>query len=277
MFSRGGKKRTLNRLTTGILLLLTLYGGLLQAEERLRLATTTSTDNTGLLATLHPPFESQYGVKIDVIAVGTGKALRLGKNGDVDLVMVHAPEAEQQFVDQGYGVARLPVMHNDFVLLGPPQDPASVKTATGIAEALQLISKHQAPFISRGDDSGTHKKEMSLWTATGVKPTGHWYLAAGQGMGAVIKIADDKRAYTLADRGTFLAFRDKISLTIVSAGTRELFNPYHVILVNEKRHPHVKTALAQSYADYIRGPQGQGIIRDFRKSGEPLFKPDVIH
>ncbi len=258
-------------------LLLSLCSTASEAEQRLRLATTTSTDNSGLLAVLHPPFEKKLGVKVDVIAVGTGKALRLGANGDVDLVMVHAPEAENQFIAQGYGLKRLPVMHNDFVLLGPDGDPAAVKNTESIAEAMRQIRRSEATFVSRGDDSGTHKKELSLWKAANVKPMGNWYLAAGQGMGAVLKIADDKEAYALSDRGTYLAFKDKITLNIVSSGAPELFNPYHVILINPEKHAHVKTKLAESYADYVRGPEGQRIIKNFRKSGEQLFQPDVIN
>ncbi len=250
--------------------------GLVNAQERLRLATTTSTDNSGLLAVLHPPFEKQYEINVDVIAVGTGKALRLGENGDVDVVMVHAPAAEISFVEKGYGVDRLPVMHNDFVLLGPQNDPAGVGDATTLNQALQKLSVSGNYFVSRGDDSGTHKKEMSLWRAAGMSPGGNWYMAAGQGMGAVIQIANDKHAYTLSDRGTYLAHKDKIDLTPVFEGDPELFNPYHVIIVNPEKHPHVNTGWAQKYVDFIRGEVGQKIIREFKKGGELLFKPDVI-
>jgi tungstate transport system substrate-binding protein len=250
--------------------------GLLNAQERLRLATTTSTDNSGLLAELHPVFETNFDVKVDVIAVGTGKALRLGENGDVDVVMVHAPAAEISFVDKGHGVERLSVMHNDFVILGPQDDPAGLGGATTLNEALQRLHDSGSSFVSRGDDSGTHKKEMSLWRAAGETPSGIWYLAVGQGMGAVIQIANDKQAYTLSDRGTYLAHKDKIALIPVFQGDPELFNPYHVIIVNPVKHPHVKTGLAQKYVDFIRGESGQKIIREFKKAGEILFKPDVI-
>ena len=179
-----------------LFLVLCFISGLVNAQDRLRLATTTSTDNSGLLAELHPPFEKKYGVKVDVIAVGTGKALRLGENGDVDVVMVHAPAAEISFVEKGHGVRRLSVMHNDFVILGPQDDPAGLGEAKTLNEALQKISDSGSYFVSRGDDSGTHKKEMSLWRAAGKNPAGSWYMAAGQGMGAVIQIANDKLAYT---------------------------------------------------------------------------------
>lgn len=259
-----------------LLLVFCSVSGVVNAQERLRLATTTSTDNSGLLAVLHPPFEKQYGINVDVIAVGTGKALRLGENGDVDVVMVHAPAAEINFVENGYGVERLPVMHNDFVILGPQDDPAGLCDETTLNQALKKLSASGSYFVSRGDDSGTHKKEMSLWHAAGVSPEDNWYMAAGQGMGAVIQIANDKHAYTLSDRGTYLAHKDKIELTPVFEGVPELFNPYHVIIVNPEKHPHVNSVLAQKYVDFIRGEAGQKIIREFQKGGELLFKPDVI-
>ena len=258
------------------LLLLVLMPGLLGAAERLRLATTTSTENSGLLAVLHPPFESQYDVKVDVIAVGTGKALKLGENGDVDVVLVHAPAAEIKFVESGFGVKRLPVMHNDFVLLGPDVDTAGLRRAGTLVNAMSRLTAGEASFVSRGDDSGTHKKEMSLWRSAGIKPSGNWYLSVGQGMGAVLKIANDKLAYTLADRGTYLAFRNQLDLEIAFAGADELYNPYHVILMNPDRHPHVKVDLARRYMDFIRSEQGQSIIKNFRIAGEQLFHPVVV-
>ena len=245
------------------------------AQERLRLATTTSTDNSGLLNVLHPLFEAKYEIIIDVIAVGTGKALRLGENGDVDVLVVHAPAAEKDFITQGYGSVRLPVMHNDFVIIGPPHDPAGVKTVSNITAAMKKIAGGNASFISRGDDSGTHRKELSLWQTAGLVPGGKRYLSVGQGMGAVIKIADDKQAYTLSDRGTYLAYSGKIELEILFSGDKALFNPYHVILLNEERHPHIKSDLARQYADFIRSAEGQKIIADFRIGDEQLFYPDV--
>jgi len=208
--------------------------------------------------------------------VGTGKALKLGENGDVDVVMVHAPAAEQAFVDKGFGVERLAVMHNDFVLLGPPSDPDAVGRANTLPEAMQRIAAGGATFISRGDDSGTHKKELNLWQAAAIEPGGPWYLSVGQGMGAVLQIANDKLAYALSDRGTYLAFKDKIDLEIVYAGAAELLNSYHLIIVNPERHPHVKTSLAKRYVEFLRSRQGQDIIRNFNIGGEPLFYPDVI-
>ena len=253
-----------------------LFSATLQAEETLRLATTTSTDNTGLLSALHPPFEKQNGVKIHVISVGTGKALRLGQDGDVDVVLVHAPEAELEFVNAGYGIERQPVMHNDFILLGPDTDPANVRTASSLAEAMQRIAQSGHAFVSRGDDSGTHIKERELWQMANTEPAGDWYLAVGQGMGQVLQIANDKLAYTLSDRGTWLAGADKLELAIVYEHAAGLDNPYHVIIVNPERHPHVKLELARKYVTYLTGEEGQKIIREFGVNGQPLFFPDVI-
>ena len=248
-----------------------------QAEvERLKMATTTSTDNSGLLAVLNPPFEKKHNVKLDVISVGTGKAIRLGMNGDVDLIFVHAPGAEKKFIGEGYGVEREPVMHNDFVIVGPANDPVGLKKAKNIQEAMHLLMEKEHNFISRGDDSGTHKKEKSLWKMADGLPSGSWYLAVGQGMGIVLRIADDKEAYTLTDRGTYLAYKDKMKLTVLFENDEALFNPYHVIMVNPEKHSHTKIDLARKYSEFIRGKEGQDLIRNFKVNGELLFHPDVI-
>jgi tungstate transport system substrate-binding protein len=242
------------------------------AEERLRMSTTTSTENSGLLKVLLPPFEQQNGCKVDVIAVGTGKALKLGEAGDVDVVLVHARKAEEKFVADGFGVGRRDVMYNDFVILGPSGDPAGVKGAKTAAEALAKIAEKEASFVSRGDESGTHQKEKELWQAAGVKPAGAWYVEAGQGMGEVIVMATQKQGYALADRGTYNAFKKvKTDLVIVFDGEKGLFNPYGVIAVNPARHPHVKAELAQKFIDYLTGAEGQRIIADFQADGEPVF------
>ncbi|GAB4278296.1 MAG: substrate-binding domain-containing protein [Deferrisomatales bacterium] len=246
------------------------------AQCRLRLATTTSTDNSGLLGALLPPFEATWGCRVDVIAVGTGKALRLGENGDVDVVLVHARPAEDRFVAAGFGINRRDVMHNDFVVLGPPADPAGVRGAASGAEALARVARAGASFVSRGDDSGTHKKEKSLWQASGVAPGGGWYKEAGQGMGAVLRMADELGAYTLSDRGTYLAFRDKLSLAVLHEGDAALANPYGIIPVNPARHPGVNYEAAMALVGFVTGPRGQRIIREFRKGGEALFFPDAI-
>ncbi len=263
---------------TGTLLFAVLFclSAALFAQERLILATTTSTDNSGLLAELHAQFEALHGIAVSVIAVGTGKALRLGENGDVDAVLVHAPAVERRFVANGYGLERLSVMHNDFVILGPPDDPAGLKTADTLDDALRRLIHAKHYFVSRGDDSGTHKKELTLWRTFGQRPDDERYLSAGQGMGAVLQITNDKGAYTLSDRGTYLAYAGKIHLVPVFENDPTLFNPYHLIIVNPERHPHVKIDLAKKYAEFVRGEVGQSTIRSFIKHREPLFKPDVI-
>ena len=259
-----------------LLLILNFCFSLVHAENILRMSTTTSTENSGLLAVLNPPFEKQFSVRVDVIAVGTGKALRLGENGDVDVVFVHAPEAEQAFIDNGFGVERKAVMHNDFIIVGPKADPLRLKSAANAHSALNEIHRQQAPFISRGDDSGTHKKEQSLWRRLKLSPSGNWYVVAGQGMGAVLRLADDKQAYTLTDYGTFISYQDNLALSIVYAGDINLHNPYHIMAVNPERNQHVKIDLARKYIAYVTGVQGQKIIADYQKKGQQLFYPDAI-
>jgi len=246
-----------------------------QAVEHLRIATTTSTDNSGLFTVLHPTFEQKFDAKVDVIAFGTGKALKIGSNGDVDVVFVHAPAAELKYVKQGAFIDRKPVMHNDFVIIGPKSDSAGITQAQSASQALQLIAKKKVTFISRGDNSGTHKKEQALWAVANIKPEGVWYLQVGQGMGAVLTIANEKQAYTLTDRGTQIAFNDKSSLEIIYQGDDILFNPYHVMAVNPDVHDHVNYELAVKYIDFVTSEEGQKIINNFRKSGEQLFYPDA--
>jgi tungstate transport system substrate-binding protein len=247
-----------------------------EATERLRIATTTSTENSGLLNLLNPAFEQKYSIALDVIAVGSGKALRLAENGDVDLIFVHAPAAEIGFIKAGYGIERESVMHNDFVVLGAPTDPANINNADSLAQVMLKIHNASSTFISRGDDSGTHNKEMELWQSAKLSPAGTWYLSVGQGMGAVLQIANEKLAYTLTDRGTYLAFMDKIELQILYEQDPALFNRYHIILVNPQRHAHTRIESARKYSAFIRSEIGQNLIRDFRINGEPLFYPDVI-
>lgn len=251
------------------------WNGVGSCEDIIRMATTTSTENSGLLDVLNPVFEKQTGVRMDVIAVGTGKALRLGANGDVDVLLVHAPVAEKQFVKAGFGIDRSAVMHNDFVLIGPATDPAGVKSAISAAQALRAIAGNQSLFISRGDDSGTHKKELDLWQRTGIDPGGVWYLAVGQGMGTVLRISNDKQAYTLTDRGTFIAYQDKLDLEVLFQGDESLFNPYHAIAINPKRFPHVRYDLASEYIKFITGANAQALIDAYKKSGQQLFYPDI--
>lgn len=246
------------------------------ATERLRMATTTSTEASGLLNALNPVFEKKHNAEVDVIAVGTGKAIKLGENGDVDIVFVHAPPAEKKFVEAGFGVDRTTVMHNDFVIVGPPSNPAGIAGSESAAEALRRIARSGETFVSRGDDSGTHQKEKSMWQSAGIEPSGNWYLAVGQGMGIVLQVADDKQAYALTDRGTYIAYKDKIELKVVSEGDKALYNPYHIIVVNPERHPHVKYDLATDYIDFVTGEEGQKIIRDYRIRGQQLFYPDAM-
>ena len=253
--------------------------GIIQAEElRLRLATTTSTEDAGILQILNPPFEKMMHIKVDVIPVGTGKALELGARGDVDVVLVHAREAEDKFVADGSGVNRRDVMYNDFIIIGPENDPARIKGMTNAQEAFKKIALAQAPFISRGDDSGTHKKELKLWEKAGIKPQGKWYFEAGQGMGPVLNMANEKQAYALSDRGTYLAYGEKIRLKILCEKDPVLNNPYGIIAVNPASFSHVKYVYAMAYIGWLTSPEGQKIIRKFGtdKFGQPLFIPTAI-
>ncbi|PLX83469.1 MAG: tungsten ABC transporter substrate-binding protein [Desulfuromonas sp.] len=241
------------------------------ATEHLRLATTTSTDNSGLLSALLPPFEQANDCKVDVIAVGTGKALKLGMAGDVDVILVHARAREDKFVAEGFGIDRRDVMFNDFVILGPKNDPAGIKGLKDAAKALEKIAAAEATFVSRGDDSGTHTKERGLWKGARIEPAGDWYLEAGRGMGNVITMADERQGYTLSDRGTYIAMSGKVDLEVVVEGDKVLFNPYGVIPVDPQKHPHVKHALAQKFAEYLTSEQGQKLIAGFRRHDQQLF------
>lgn len=249
-----------------------------QATERvLRLATTTSTENSGLLDVLLPPFEERYGVKVKVIAVGTGAAIRTAKDGNADLILVHARSLEDQFIAQGYGTKRYQVMHNEFVIVGPDEDPAKIRGEKDILRVLRKIATSKAGFVSRGDNSGTHIKEMGLWKISKVKPEGSWYIESGSGMASTLRITNEKRAYTLSDRGTYLHLKKELDLTILCEGDGRLFNPYGVIPVSPQKHPWVKYDLAMKFVKYITGKEGQGIIGQYglAEFGEPLFIPDA--
>jgi tungstate transport system substrate-binding protein len=262
-------------LLTSTLLALFLGMGAVQAQELLKMSTTTSTDNSGLLKYLHEHYQAETGVQLAVIAVGTGKSLKLGANGDVDIALVHAPAAELEYVEQGYFVDRRAVMYNDFVIVGPANDPAGIKDAKTAAEALTRIAESKADFVSRGDDSGTHKKELALWQAAGIAPKGSWYIAAGQGMGAVLKLADEKLGYALTDRGTQIAFAEKMDLVVLSEGDAALGNPYHIMAVNPDKHSHARYDLAKQYIAFITGETGQKLIADFQVNGQQLFYPNA--
>jgi len=253
------------------LMIVVLLAGVALAQEHLKLATTTSTENSGLLSALLPTFEAQNHCKVDVIAVGTGKAIKLGMAGDVDVILVHARAKEDAFVDGGYGVDRQDVMYNDFVVVGPTTDPAGIKGTSDVAAALAKIAHSKATFVSRGDESGTHFKELSLWKAADLKPAGDWYLEAGRGMGEVLTMADERQGYALTDRGTYIAYQDKISLKVVVEGDKRLFNPYGVIPVNPAKHPHVKFKLATAFANFLTGETGQHMIDAYRKNNQQLF------
>jgi tungstate transport system substrate-binding protein len=274
------KVQTMGRAILIFFCLILCFAPALSAGERLKLSTTTSTENSGLLDALLPPFEKQFNVKVDVISVGSGKAIKLGENGDVDVVLVHERDLEDKFVSEGYGINRRDVMHNDFVIIGPGADPAGISKAKTAAEAFKLIGKKRASFVSRGDKSGTHSKELSLWMKARVKPSGSWYMESGRGMGEVLIMAHEKGAYTLTDRGTYLAFQKegKINLPILFEGDPTLFNPYGIIAVNPARQPQVNYIMAMALIGWVTSQEGQRIIAGFGKEkyGVPLFYPDAI-
>jgi tungstate transport system substrate-binding protein len=246
------------------------------AETRIRLATTTSTENSGLLGALLPPFTDRYGIQVEVIPVGTGAAIKLGENGDVDVILVHARASEEEFIAKRFGVNRRDVMHNDFVIIGPATDGAGIKGLKDASEAMKRIAASENRYVSRGDESGTHKKEKQLWATAGFEPKGEWYLSAGQGMGAVLVMAAEKRAYTLTDRGTYLVFKTKVDLPVLVEGDPRLHNPYGVIAVNPAKHPHVKYVEAITLIAWLTSREGQNIIRNFTVDGKTLFFPDAI-
>jgi tungstate transport system substrate-binding protein len=247
------------------------------AERSLLLASTTSTENSGLFAHLLPLFEAVSGIKTRVIAVGTGQALRLARSGDADILLVHDAEAEKAFVAKGYGSERRAIMYNDFVLLGPADDPAGVRGMSDIRAALRAIATRQSLFVSRGDDSGTHRAERRQWKSAGIDlaaASSAWYREAGSGMGATLNIASGLDAYVLADRATWIGFRNKGGLDILVQGDPRLFNQYGVIPVNPKRHPHVNAAAARKLTDWLSSPAGQQAIAAFRVNGQQLFFPN---
>ncbi|MEO6196728.1 MAG: substrate-binding domain-containing protein, partial [Dehalococcoidia bacterium] len=247
--------------------------------EEIILATTTSTQDSGLLDELIPQFEKESGYKVKVIAVGSGQALELAGQGEADVVLAHSPKAEEELETSGGVIEREPVMHNDFVIVGPEDDPAGVADAETAADAMAAIAAAGATFISRGDESGTHTKELGLWEKAGVDPTGEsWYQETGQGMGATLTVASEKDGYTLTDRGTYLALQDDLLLGVVSEGDAALFNLYHVMVVNPDKHSEVNAEGARAFAAYITSATGQTFIASFGTAeyGEPLFKPDAV-
>jgi tungstate transport system substrate-binding protein len=268
-------QRSTRRLTAALLLAALLVPIAAFAAKDIKMSTTTSTDNSGLLTWLLPKFEQKCSCKVRVIAVGTGKALKLGENGDVDVVLVHSRPDEDKFVAEGHGVNRRDVMYNDFILVGPKEDPARVRGMTDIVAALKKIEAAKAPFISRGDDSGTDKMEKSYWKLAATKPQGAWYVSAGQGMGEVLTMSASKQGYTLSDRGTYGAYKDKTGLEILVQGDPRMFNPYGVIAVNPKKYPQLNYEGAMAFVDWITSPEGQKAIADFKVNGEQLFFPSA--
>ena len=272
-------------------------------EKILKMSTTTSTENSGLLNVLLPEFTKETGIQVKVFAKGTGASIRDGMDGNVDIVFVHAKELEEKFVAEGYGAYRLAVMHNDFVILGPKADPAGMKGVKNAAQALEKIAKAKAPFVSRGDDSGTHIKEQELWKATGLPlqtqttevvvegqkkalkfeypgGLGAWYLSVGQGMGRTLTFAEEKQAYTLADRGTYIEYKygrkQGLDLEILCEGDPRLFNPYGIIPVSPKKYPHVNFEWADKFAKWLVSPKAQALIANYKIQGHQAFFPDAI-
>jgi len=242
-------------------------------EGQMILATTTSTQDSGLLDELVPQFQDESGCSVKTVAVGSGEALELGEKGDADVLLVHSPEAEREYMGGGHGASREAVMHNDFIVVGPEDDPAGIEGAGSAAEAFTSISKAEAPFASRADESGTHTKELSIWEAAGIQPKGSWYIETGQGMGETLTIASQRQAYTLSDRGTFLA-TDNLDSELLVEGGKDLLNPYHVIVVEAEG---VNRECAQEFSDWITSPETQDEIGSFGMAeyGEPLFVPDA--
>jgi len=264
------------RLTIVALMFLLCSPNIFASASTIRLATTTSTENSGLLADIIPAFERATHNKVHVIAVGTGKALRLLREGDVDVVLVHARAAEDKLIADGFGVNRKDVMYNDFVIVGDPSDPAKIKGMTDATVALKKIAKNKSMFVSRGDDSGTNKKEKTLWREAKLVPQGQWYREAGQGMGKVLQMTGELGAYTLTDRGTWLAFQKNSPLEIMVQGDARLFNPYGIIAINPKKYPDANYSGAMELINWITSKSAQTMIQDFKIAGQVLFVPMAL-
>jgi tungstate transport system substrate-binding protein len=248
------------------------------AQNFITVASTTSTEQSGLFKHLLPAYEKKTGVQVRVVALGTGQALDMGKRGDADVVFVHARSLEDKFIAEGYGVERFPVMYNDFVLIGPKSDPAKIGGGKDTLEALRKIKAASAPFVSRGDKSGTHTAELALWKQAGIdiaKEKGPWYRDTGQGMGPALNTASSMNGYILADRGTWISFKNRGELVILVEGDKRLFNQYGVILVNAEKHKHVKKELGQAFIDWVISHEGQKAIADYKIGGEQLFFPNA--
>ncbi|RIA47200.1 substrate-binding domain-containing protein [Dichotomicrobium thermohalophilum] len=271
-------KKMFMSVLAGVALALATAVNPLAAEDSIIVQSTTSTQNSGLYDHILPMFEEETGIKVNVVAVGTGQALENGRRGDGDVLLVHAKPAEEKFVAEGYGVERYDVMYNDFVIVGPADDPAGVKGMDDAPAALAKIAEEQAAFASRGDDSGTHKKEMSLWDVAGVDPTrasGTWYRETGSGMGATLNTGVGMDAYVMTDRATWISFGNKGDHEILVEGDPSLFNQYGIIMVNPEKHPNVNVEAAQSFIDWILSEEGQSAIASFEVQGQQLFTPNA--
>ena len=255
------------------------FAGAVQAQDRfITVASTTSTEQSGLFRHLLPIFEKKTGIRVRVVAVGTGQALDIGRRGDADVLLVHAKPLEEKFIAEGYGVKRQDVMYNDFVLIGPKPDPAGVAGKRDVVAAFRKVKEAQAPFVSRGDRSGTHFAELEIWKLAGIdigREKGAWYRDTGQGMGPALNTAAAMNAYILSDRGTWLSFKNRGELAIAVEGDRRLYNQYGVMLVNPARHPHVKAAIGQTFIDWLLSTEGQQAIADYKINGEQLFFPNA--
>jgi len=296
-------KKNITWIATVVFMICMVPGITMGADKLLTMSTTTSTENSGLLDVLLPQLEKDTGIRVKVIAKGTGAAIRDGIDGNVDIIFVHAKSREEKFIEDGYGAYRLGVMHNDFVIVGPDADPAGIKGKRSAADVLKVIGKNRARFISRGDDSGTHTKEQALWKATGLSiktvtteiikkgkkrkvsfqhpvGLGKWYLSIGQGMGKTLTYAEEKQAYTLVDRGTYLKYKlgrkEGLDLDILCEGDPELFNPYGIIPINPEKYSHVKFELADRFAKWLVSPKAQGIITRYKIQGQQAFFPDAV-
>ncbi len=289
------KKSKIWSILLALLLVVSLLGGCGQApsespedtgEEpaapenpRVIMATTTSTENSGLLDYLLPVFEEDTGYQVEVVAVGTGKALQMGEDGEADVLLVHAKESEEEFVAAGHGLERFDVMYNDFIIIGPKDDPAKIGeiASNDVVKALEAISESQSVFVSRGDDSGTHKKELACWKQANIEPQGDWYVEAGKGMGDVIQMAEEMNGYTLSDRATYLSMRENIGLEILVEGDEQLFNQYGVIAVNPDKNDQINAEGAQAFIDWILSEKAQKLIAEFGQEeyGQSLFIPNA--
>jgi len=272
----------MNKLTRRLLIAaaasLAFAGSAIAQDKSIVVASTTSTQDSGLFGHILPMFKAKIGIDVKVVAQGTGQALDTARRGDADVVFVHAKPAEEKFLSEGFGVKRYPVMYNDFVLIGPKSDPAGIKGSKDIVSALSAIKAKGADFISRGDKSGTHQAELNLWKVAGVdiaKDKGPWYKEIGQGMGAALNTASAANAYVLADRGTWLSFKNRGDLGIAVEGDKRLFNQYGVMLVNPEKHPSVKKDLGQQFIDWLVSSEGQKAIADYKINGEQLFYPNA--